>query len=92
MDSREVWWPYKIMCVILYGSHDSINYPIPGHVSIETAKLCQWLCMPTTRFRKYIKKCEEMEMIENLKITKGFVFFKVKVPELFNPNAGTDIA
>ena len=80
MNNTDTWWVYKLFCLVAYGSHPSISYPMQGYVHIITADLCAWQKIPSRRFRGYLEKCQEFGMIEDLKVTKGFVMFKLVVP------------
>lgn len=80
MNNQDTWWVYKLFCLLAYGSHPSISYPTPGYVHVMTAELCAWQGLPSVRFRKYLKLCQEYGMIEDLKISKGLAVFKVVAP------------
>jgi hypothetical protein len=77
MDSRIKWWPYRIACTLLYGHHKSITYPIPGYIHVTTADLAAFLGISTHNLREYLKMCEELGMIDELKVTKGFCMVKM---------------
>lgn len=80
MDNREQWWPYKVQCVLMYGEHPSITYPLPGYVHINTVELCHFLGIPGVRLRRYLETAQELDMIEDLKVTRGFISLKVVYP------------
>lgn len=80
MNNTDKWWAYKLLCIIAYGSHDSISYPMKGYVHINTASICNWQKIPSNRFRGYLDVCVDNGMISDLKITKGFVMFKLELP------------
>lgn len=76
MNNTDKWWAYKLQCILLYGEHPCLSYPLPDYVHINTAELCSWQKTTTHRMRNYFKDCERLGMLEDLKFTRGFVSCK----------------
>ena len=85
MDNREKWWPYKIVCMLSHGSHPSISYPLTGYVHINSVELCNFLQIPGVRLRLYLEAAQDMDMIEDMKVVRGFISCKIVLPTPYDP-------
>ncbi len=74
------------MCMILYGVHDCMSQPIPGHLHIDSVGMCKWMNVSSVRLRRYLKECQRLGMLADLKFTKGSYFAKVVPTEFFEKN------
>ncbi len=69
--AKEKWWPYKIVCLMLYGSQDYIDRPEPGYVHLTLPNMCKELGISDVTLRNYLKYCAEVGMIDDLKLVRG---------------------
>jgi hypothetical protein len=71
------------MCILLYGSHSSITYTNDGYTHLATGDFCSWAKIPSVRLRKHLEICQDMDMIEDLKLYHGLAIFKIIRPDSF---------
>ena len=80
MNNTDTWWVYKLYVLVAHGAHSSITYPLPGYIQVVSSDFCAWQKIPSVRFRKYLQKCEDLGLIEDLQMTRGFVSAKIVPP------------
>ena len=75
--------PYELMCIFLWGSHESFwVIQEAGRIMIDTGSFCHLRHIGHSRLRIYLRKCEELGMIEELRYSRGFSVFKICQPSL----------
>ncbi len=72
--------------MLSHGSHACISYPMPGYVYVDSVAMCNWLKIPSKDLRKYLKCCQDLDMIEDLKVNRGFFSCKVVLPAPYANN------
>ena len=86
------FWPYRIVCYMLYGDLPWMDKLGSGYIVVDTARCCAETGIPPNRLREYLREAERLLMLESVEFSRGIAKVWVSKPLIFSRNLVLDKA